>query len=202
MQMRGAAYLLHPNFTSPTGLQCVHERVYCITHACNPPAATARDVLTDSCCERDSLTRPGCNVSHHLFACLSRFCLLPPSKGGCGCVAACVCLSGLLSLSRRRGPALLDSHGGVSWETAPPDLSAASSTQSRCSSAPASDQRDLLCPYCHSPYITALAPEICVLALPFLASFICCIASTVIADLLCCPRSPHLQPAFCLPTQL
>jgi hypothetical protein len=74
MQMRGAAYLLHPNFTSPTkgtGLQCVHERVYCITHACNPAAATARDVLTDSCAERDSLTLPGCNVSHHLFASLS-----------------------------------------------------------------------------------------------------------------------------------
>lgn len=159
-------------------------------------------MIFDSSCSHDSLDQA---VTTHLSPpppTLWRA-LLPPSKGVCGCVAACVCLSGLLSLSSSRPRSArvsLDSHGGVSWETPPPDLSAAWSAQSRCIRRLRAIVAIFSTHIASHPILLHSHPRSACLHSHLLASFICCIATTVIADLLCCPRSPHRQPATCLPS--
>lgn len=55
--------------------------------------------------------------------------------------------------------------------------------------------------YCHPPYITALAPEIYIVALLLLPSLICCFTTTVVADRVLLPALSS-PPARFLPTQL
>lgn len=115
--------------------------------------------------------------------------------------------SGFLSLPRRRGPALLDSHGGVSLESAAPDLSAAWSPWCLPShGAFAACERSSRSPLPHiatHPILLHSHPRSACLHSHLLASFICCIATTVFADLLCCcPPAQSSSPTRFLPPSL